>query len=254
MGCPPDFRVAAKMGRNGSFAPSLGEFSPLRTEISFHGLQNQNYLLICITINQFIKLALFLLHEQKIRPDRMPGRVHSNVEGSSMPMPDSKVIPFNRKKWLLIIEDDNLVREGIALALTNNGFKVHTAETGEEALHAIDQKAYDGIICDYHLPGMNGLDFFRRAGSRLLNSTNILMTAFGFDQIFDHAPVLGIDAFCEKPFSIPSLISALNSGKMRSPQGSSGWGDFHQLPPGAVHAALKGHQTLYDRGADEMAP
>ena len=128
-------------------------------------------------------------------------------------MPNAKIIPFNRKKRLMLIEDDHLVREGLAMALSKNGFTVHTAVTAEEALQAMDQTPYDGIICDYHLPGMNGLDFFRQAGTLSNQSVNILITAFGFDQIVNRTSVQGIDAFYEKPFSVQSLISGLNSGK-----------------------------------------
>jgi DNA-binding response OmpR family regulator len=128
-------------------------------------------------------------------------------------MPNAKIIPFNRKKRLMLIEDDHLVREGLAMALSKNGFTVHTAATAEEALRAIDETCYDGIICDYNLPGMNGLDFFRRAGSRSFQSVNILITAFGFDQIVNRTTIQGIDAFYEKPFSVQSLIAGLNSGK-----------------------------------------
>jgi DNA-binding response OmpR family regulator len=128
-------------------------------------------------------------------------------------MPSAKVIPFSRKKRLMLIEDDHLVREGLAMALSKNGFTVHTASTAEEALQSIDQTPYDGIICDYHLPGMNGIDFFMRVGARTIRSVNILITAFGFDQIVNRTNVQGIDAFYEKPFSVQSLISGLNSGK-----------------------------------------
>ena len=128
-------------------------------------------------------------------------------------MPNAKIIPFDRKKRLMLIEDDHLVREGLAMALSKNGFTVHTAVTAEEALQAIDQTPFDGIICDYHLPGMNGLDFFRRASSRTIRSVNILITAFGFDQIVNRTAVQGIDAFYEKPFSVQSLITCLNYGK-----------------------------------------
>ena len=128
-------------------------------------------------------------------------------------MPAAKIIPFTRKKRLMLIEDDHLVREGLAMALTKNGFTVHTAVTAEEALQAIEQTAYDGIICDYHLPGMNGLDFFRQAHCHTFRSVNILITAFGFDQIVNNTTVQGIDKFYEKPFSVQSLISGLNSRK-----------------------------------------
>jgi DNA-binding response OmpR family regulator len=130
-----------------------------------------------------------------------------------MSMTNAKIIPFNRKKRLMLIEDDHLVREGLAMALSKNGFTVHTAVSAEEALQAMDQTPYDGIICDYHLPGMNGLDFFKQAGAGAIQSVNILITAFGFDQIVNRTTVQGIDAFYEKPFTVQSLISGLNSGK-----------------------------------------
>jgi DNA-binding response OmpR family regulator len=130
-----------------------------------------------------------------------------------MSMPNAKIIPFDRKKRLMLIEDDHLVREGLAMALSKNGFTVHTAMTAEEALQAIDQTPYDGIICDYHLPGMNGLDFFKQASSHTNRSVNILITAFGFDQIVNRTTIQGIDAFYEKPFTVQSLITGLNSGK-----------------------------------------
>jgi DNA-binding response OmpR family regulator len=128
-------------------------------------------------------------------------------------MPNAKIIPFDRKKRLMLIEDDYLVREGLAMALSKNGFTVHTAVSAEEALRAIDQTPYDGIICDFNLPGMNGLDFFQQAFSHTSRSVNILITAFGFDQIVNRTTVQGVDAFYEKPFSVQSLISGLNSGK-----------------------------------------
>jgi DNA-binding NtrC family response regulator len=139
--------------------------------------------------------------------------VNSKSEERLMSMSSAKIIPFDRKKRLMLIEDDHLVREGLAMALSKNGFTVHTAVTAEEALQAIDQTPYDGIICDYHLPGMNGLDFFIQASSHTIQSVNILITAFGFDQIVNSTTVQGIDAFYEKPFSVQSLITGLNSGK-----------------------------------------
>jgi DNA-binding response OmpR family regulator len=168
-------------------------------------------------------------------------RLLTKVEERLMPMPDSKIIPFDRKKCLLLIEDDKLVLEGMALALGKNGFTIHTAATAEEALLTINLRPYDGIICDYHLPGMNGLDFFRKAGARLFHSTNILMTAFGFDQIVRHTSVLGIDAFCEKPFTIQSLISVLNSGKMRPGRRVAAHVFNDRLPISAANAVLEDH-------------
>lgn len=128
-------------------------------------------------------------------------------------MTNSKVLPFVRKKKILLIEDDDLVRSALAMALMNNGFTVHATPTAEEAIKAVSRKRFHGIVCDYHLPGMSGLDFFIQAKPYTSQSNNILITAFGFDHIANSATNAGIDAFFEKPFTIHSLINGLQSSK-----------------------------------------
>lgn len=128
-------------------------------------------------------------------------------------MTKSKVLPFIRKKKILLIEDDDLVRSGLALALMNNGFIVHATPTGEEAVKIVSRKRFHGIVCDYHLPGMSGIDFFMQAKPYTSRSNNILITAFGFDHIANSASNAGIDAFLEKPFTIHSLIKGLENAK-----------------------------------------
>lgn len=134
-------------------------------------------------------------------------------------MANAKVLPFTRKHRVMLIEDDDLVRSGLALALMSNGFIVHAVSTAEEALKAVVHKRFHSIICDYNLPGMSGLDFFIRTKPYTARSTNVLITAYGFDQIYNSASIAGIDAFFEKPFTINALISSLNAGakSTRSP-------------------------------------
>ena len=127
-------------------------------------------------------------------------------------MSKAKIIPFVRKHRVLLIEDDDLVRSGLSLALMSNGFVTHAVARAEEAVQVVSQKRFHSIICDYHLPGMNGLDFFLEMKPYTEQSMNILITAYGFDQIYNRAADAGIDAFFEKPFTIPALIASLNAG------------------------------------------
>ena len=127
-------------------------------------------------------------------------------------MANANVLPFSRKHRVLLIEDDDLVRSGLALALMSNGFTVHAVSTAEEAIRVVNHKLFHSIICDYHLPGMSGLEFFIRIKTYTARSTNVLITAYGFDQIYNSAEKAGIDVFFEKPFTIQALISCLNTG------------------------------------------
>lgn len=135
-------------------------------------------------------------------------------------MGNAKVLKFVRKHRVLLVEDDDLVRRGVTMALTSNGFIVHAVSDAEEAAKVIRHKRFHSIICDYNLPGMNGLDFFWQMKTFTTRSTNILITAFGVDKISNSAKAAGIHAFFEKPFTIDSLISSLNAGG-GSPIGSA---------------------------------
>jgi DNA-binding NtrC family response regulator len=127
-------------------------------------------------------------------------------------MANAKVLPFTRKHRVLLIEDDDQVRSGLALALMSNGFVVHAVTTAEEAIKLVSHKLFHSIICDYNLPGMSGLEFFIKMKAFTARSTNVLITAYGFDHIYNSAATAGIDAFFEKPFTIHALISSLNAG------------------------------------------
>ncbi len=131
-------------------------------------------------------------------------------------MANAKIVPFVRKHRVLLIEDDDFVRGGLALALMNNGFEVQAAATAEEAIKMVDHKLFQSIICDYNLPGMSGLEFFIRVKTLAVRSTNVLITAYGFEHINNSAVTAGIDAFFEKPFTIQALIACLNSGANNS--------------------------------------
>jgi len=131
-------------------------------------------------------------------------------------MANAKIVPFVRKHRVLLIEDDDLVRGGLALALMNNGFEVQAVATAEEAINVVRHKLFQSIICDYNLPGMSGLEFFIRVKALAAPSTNVLITAYGFDHIYNSSLTAGIDAFFEKPFTIQALIACLNSGGKNS--------------------------------------
>ncbi len=110
-------------------------------------------------------------------------------------------------RTILLIEDNEYVREAFELVLQSSGFTAHAVATAEEGLAAVRQTRYDIIICDYRLPGMDGLEFFMKAKLNSPKSTNVLISAYGFQDIATRAKAAGVHQFFEKPFSIQSLIT-----------------------------------------------
>ena len=115
-----------------------------------------------------------------------------------------------KKCRILIIEDNNYVREAFELTLLRTGLDATVLTTGEEALEVICMRSFDVIISDYRLPGMNGLEFFTKAESYTPNATKALISAYGFDEIIADAQSVGVNHFFIKPFSIHELLMRLN--------------------------------------------
>lgn len=127
---------------------------------------------------------------------------------------------WNRKEYnpslgnkILVIEDNAYVLEAFELVLHSSGYETIAVSTAEEALSLIRNSHFDIIISDYRLPGMDGIEFFRRAKPHTPTSTKILISAYGIEDVTSRAGPAGIHYFFEKPFSIQTLIARLPGRK-----------------------------------------
>lgn len=77
---------------------------------------------------------------------------------------------------ILIIDDDQDVRQSFADFFEDAEWEVATAESAEEAHDKLTESTFDGVIVDIRLPGINGDDFIREAASRSNNSIFIICT------------------------------------------------------------------------------
>jgi two-component system KDP operon response regulator KdpE len=110
------------------------------------------------------------------------------------------------KPLVLVVDDEPGILRLIDLVLTNDGFRVISAENGLEALHLADQRRPDLVILDIKMPEMSGMEVMRRIRERIRMPV-ILLTG----QSQDENKVLGLesgaDDYIVKPFN-PSELSA----------------------------------------------
>ena len=118
---------------------------------------------------------------------------------------------YYKLKYLktLLIDDDPFIRNSMELAFTQKGFPLRVVNTAEEGLRALRQEAFDIIVSDYKLPGMHGLDFFRKVIGRTPNTIKILVSGGGDHDAIATAYSIGIDDYLPKPFTIDSLWATL---------------------------------------------
>ena len=128
--------------------------------------------------------------------------------------------PFNelKKAKTLLVDDDEFIRNSLELAFKTKGCCMRVAESAEQGLEAINEEQFDIIICDFRLPGMNGLDFLKLATITQPQAVNILITAYRDEYMFSDAVRMGVTEFIDKPFSVKALVALLALSLKRQTQ------------------------------------
>ena len=114
-------------------------------------------------------------------------------------------------KHLLLVDDEAALREAIAERLTDQGFAVVQAGTGEDALNHLAAFAFDIIITDLRLPGVDGRAVLEAALERYPDIIPIIITGFGTVKDAVDAIKHGAADFITKPFQFDALLHVLNS-------------------------------------------
>ena len=112
---------------------------------------------------------------------------------------------------LLIVEDEKEICDMVAKSLYGAGYEVDTCYDGEEALDCILTEAYDLIVLDLNLPGMDGMEILKELRQFNEETKVLILSARG--QIADK--VEGLDAgandYMEKPFHLQELEARIRS-------------------------------------------
>jgi DNA-binding NtrC family response regulator len=114
-------------------------------------------------------------------------------------------------KHLLIVDDEAALREAIAERLGDHGFIVEQAASGEEALERLASFAFDVLLTDLRLPGIDGRQVLDAAIERYPELVAIVITGFGTVKDAVEAIKHGAADFITKPFQFDALLHVLNS-------------------------------------------
>jgi DNA-binding NtrC family response regulator len=116
---------------------------------------------------------------------------------------------------ILVIDDDQAVRDSMARMLRGAGYSVETAETGEDGVSAARGNVYDVILSDMRMPGISGLEVLKRLREHRVDSAFIVMTGFGTVDTAVEAMKLGAVDFVQKPFLRDELLMRVRSAAER---------------------------------------
>ena len=152
---------------------------------------------------------------------------------------------------ILIVEDEYAVARGIEYALTQEGYDVTVARTGEEGLTEALERAPDLVILDVRLPGMDGFEVLRRLRGSGAKMPVLFLTAR--DEEVDRVIGLEIggDDYLTKPFGLRELTSRIRALLRRA------YGDLSDAAGGRVirhkDLVIDLERRRVSRGANKVA-
>jgi DNA-binding NtrC family response regulator len=112
---------------------------------------------------------------------------------------------------LLLVDDEAPFREVIAERLTDHGYRVEQAATGEEALTRLNDFAFDILLTDLRLPGIDGGQVLDEALVRYPDIIAVVITGFGTVREAVDITQRGAEGFITKPFQFEELLHALRT-------------------------------------------
>lgn len=118
---------------------------------------------------------------------------------------------------ILVVEDDDAIRRGLADALSYSGYSVHDAPDGAAGLELILSTDADLVLLDIMMPKMDGLEVLSRLRRVKPAQPVIFLTARGEEYDRVKGLKLGADDYIVKPFSIDELIARIEAVLRRSP-------------------------------------
>ena len=109
---------------------------------------------------------------------------------------------------VLVIDDDAVVGHSFERVLTDKGYEVDMALSGEEGLKDMDNTDYDVIFTDIKMPGMDGIEVAERIKAKCPWTPVVVITGYGTEENEARASVLGVNGFVRKPLT-PEMIESI---------------------------------------------
>ncbi len=116
---------------------------------------------------------------------------------------------------LLIIDDEASMRHMLRLVLEQDNYRVSEAQNGAEAINLIYKEKFDFILSDIRMPDMDGLTFLEQPEVRSLDSTIIMMSAYGSIDTALECMKRGAYDYISKPFKPDEVVLTLRKAEER---------------------------------------
>lgn len=132
---------------------------------------------------------------------------------------DPKQTGKNLLSRVLVVEDDEDMRENLLRILGGAGYEVHLARNGVEAMTVLKSQLCHLVLTDLIMPGMGGLDLLTEIRRQKWDLPVVFLTAFGDRATFMKATEMGAVDLVTKPFRADSLLDLITKILPQHPRG-----------------------------------
>lgn len=147
---------------------------------------------------------------------------------------------------IVLIEDDDLMREWLGRSLSSRGHEVDRYRRADEAIEAVSADPPDVVLSDVHMPGMSGIELAQALRARGIGVPLIMMTADPSEVLEARADAVGARCLLRKPFAdVGELWSAVeeaaaDASRSRDDDDVTGASHALRTPITAIRMALEG--------------
>jgi signal transduction histidine kinase len=126
----------------------------------------------------------------------------------------------NSGKTILVIDDEEMMREAVKAVLESEGYTVLESSNGEDGLQAAVQRVPDLVLCDIEMPGLSGFDVLHMFRENPITAVVPFVFLSGRSKTTDRRKgmQLGADDFLTKPFDSKELLATVNTRLLRREQ------------------------------------
>ena len=145
-----------------------------------------------------------------------------------------------RRPLILLVDDEPVVLRALRVALEAQDYTVSAVLTGEDALARISNGAFDLVLLDLGLPGVDGFEVIRRVRVLYPALPIIVLSAQGEDAVKVEALDLGADDYVSKPFSVRELLARVRVA-LRHAEAADARAESTHIERGVVSLDLAEH-------------
>jgi len=153
-------------------------------------------------VNKGTTFTILLPNVQSVAKPPEPKLVEDTKHG--------KVIELRRKGNVLIVDDEEFIRDIVRECLSSTGHNVMTAGDGDQAIELIKKNHFDITFLDFSMPNKDGIELLREIKGIDPNSTVVIISARPEEQLPDELSEEGSYNIIKKPFSVDQIQNAVS--------------------------------------------